>query len=41
MNIYDIITKKKNGDALTRNEVSCWIDGCVNGYADAEGWHDR
>ena len=31
MNMYDIITKKKRGDALTREEITYWINGYVAG----------
>ena len=31
MNMYDIITKKKRGDALTHAEIDYWIGGYVAG----------
>ena len=31
MRIYDIILKKRNGGTLTKEEISCFIDGYVDG----------
>ena len=31
MNMYDLITKKKRGEALSRDEIAYWIDGYVAG----------
>ena len=31
MRIYDIILKKRNGGALTKDEIAFFIDGCVDG----------
>ena len=31
MNMYDIITKKKRGSALTRAEIAYWVGGYVAG----------
>ena len=32
MNIYEIITKKKQGLALTQDEINFFIDGYMKGY---------
>ena len=31
MNMYDLITKKKHGEALSRDEIAYWIGGYVAG----------